>query len=437
MINPCLKNLYNNQMTTPLSILSEEFTDSKDDIADMEPSEFIDEPMPSTFISSVDLRGIGDSCTNLDQLEKTALSTSTSMKDRFIAFSAMYASPYVSKNQKCTSVLLQVLEDNSLSLEERFSWLTNLKLQSDSITVCLYGYVYWFYTYNEPLLYKLICAQFMLTHPISDYPFMTTHIKFSQQFLYYISKKESISVQLRSEAADLLIRLGTPNFRKTGHQMIEVMGNSYVPKRERTLYSNSQNIHSIESISPILTWLQEEKVIITMDDIYRWCKERNCESSVTESVQRIMMDTGTYDGIYMTDIICLVYQKIQSSPNKAELEKRFIEELREMNGWCSSGHVIRLVNVLQGFEFIQATINIPVGEEIRSAVYARLGYHLKTCSKELQEELILAFCQEDKTLLEDFITTYSPYDELKTEYKNLSEEEFNTHYHEAIRQYMG
>jgi hypothetical protein len=434
-------------MTTPLFQLSSDFNDvvdEKDDSFDSSlqiQQEYIDEP---PYVSSVDLRGIGDSCTTLDQLEKTALSGSFSMEDRFLAFSTMYASPYHNKNQRCIFVLLQVLEDESLSVEQRFSWLTKLKLSSDSIDVCLYGYVYWFYNHEDPLLYKLICAQFMLTHPIHDYPFIKTHIKFSQQFLYHIAKRESISVQLRSEAADLLIRLGTPNFRQAGNDIIQSLGQLYVPSRNRTIYTNSQNIHSIESVSSILSWLQEEKKTVTMDDIYQWCKEYkeykdNCNESevVLESVKRIMMDTGIYEGIYMTDIICIIFQRIQVSQHKKELEKRFIEELIDMNGWCSSGHVVRLVNVLQGFEE-KATIRIPVREEIRSAVYARLSYHMKkSCSKELQEELLLCFCQEDKTLLEEFIETYSPFDELKEEYKNIPYEEFITYYNQSIKEYIG
>jgi len=428
-------------MTTPLFQLSPDFDiDEKNDTSPND-QEYIDEP---PYISSVDIRGIGDSCTTLDQLEKTALSNSFSIDDRFLAFSTMYASPYHNKNQRCISVLLQVLEDTTISIEQRFSWLTKLKLSSDSIDVCLYGYVYWFYNHDEPLLYKLICAQFMISHPINDYPFIKTHIKFSQQFLYHIAKRESVSVQLRSEAADLLIRLGTPNFRKAGNEIIESLGQLYVPSRSRTLYTNSQNIHSIESISSILAWLKKEEIkrTVTMDHIYQWCKEFKDESKdsneiVLESVKRIMMDTGIYEGVYMTDIICIIFQRIQDSPHKIELEKRFIEELIDMNGWCSTGHVIRLINVLQGFEE-KANISIPVREEIRSAVYARLSYHMKkSCSKELQEELLLCFCQEDKTLLEEFINTYSPFDELKEEYKGIPDEEFVSFYNQSIKEYMG
>lgn len=412
---------------TPLSDLGIEGIESS-----TEYNEYID---PPEFVSYSNF--VADSCQSLDGFEKKAMSSDESMEERFLAFSTMYQSPFHQKSQRCIAVLLHVLQDELIPKEIRFSWLTRLKISSSSLEVCLYGYVYWFYTYDDPLLYKLISAQFMLSHPVSDYPFMKTHIKFSQQYLYHLAKKETISVQLRSEACDLLIRLGTPNFRKAGEELIHILGNQYVPKRDRTVYTNAQNIHVInmDSVKDAVTWLSKDPLSISLDDIYSWI-QNSSEDRASSSFQRIMMDTGIYFGIPMTDILRYVFQKIKSSPYQKELEKRLIEELIEMDGWCSSGHIVRLVNVLQGFdETVQ--ISIPVKEEIRSALFTRLTYHMKTCSKELQEELVLAFCQEDKTLLTEFIDTYSPYDELKEEYKHISTEEFDRYYNQSVRDYMG
>ncbi len=421
-------------MTTPLILSDFGISETSDVIDDIE-NEYID--APPMYKVEVDLRGMGDSCMTLDALEKTAMSSESSLEDRFLAFKSMYQSPYVNKNQRCIAVLLHVLEDETIPRESRFTWLTQLKVASDSLDVCLYGYVFWFYTYDDPLLYKLLSAQFMLTHPVSDYPFIKTHIKFSQQYLYQLSKKETISVQLRSEAADLLIRLGTPNYRKAAEGIIESLGQLYVPKRDRTLYTNTQNVHLIdmESFKSVITWLTSEPLLVQLDHIYTWCQSTQDELATT-SFQRIMMDTGIYYGVPMTDIIRHVFQRIQASQYRLELEKRLLEELREMNGWCSSGHIIRLVNVLQGFEE-NAIIKVSIKDEIRAAVFSRLRYHMKTCSKELQDELLLAFCQDDKTLLIEFIDTYSPYEELKAEYKNADAEEFDRYYHQSVRDFMG
>lgn len=412
---------------TPLSELGIEM-----EVSEMNDQEYID---PPEFVSYSNF--IADSCQSLDVFEKRAMSSTESIEDRYIAFCAMYQSPFHQKNQRCIAVLLHILQDESIPKEIRFSWLTRLKISSSSLDVCLYGYVYWFYTYNDPLLYKLISAQFMLSHPVSDYPFMKTHIKFSQQYLYQLAKKDSISVQLRSEACDLLIRLGTPNFRKVGEELIHALGNQYVPKRDRTVYTNSQNIHAVNmnSVKDAVEWLSNDPLVISLDDIYSWIQTFS-EERASSSFHRIMMDTGLYFGIPMSDLLRYVFQKIKSSHHQKELEKRLIEELIEMDGWCSSGHIVRLVNVLQGFDE-KVNISMPIKEEIRSAVFTRLSYQMKTCSKELQDELVLGFCQEDKTLLTEFIDTYSPYDELREEYKHISKEEFDRYYNQTIRDYMG
>ena len=419
-------------MTTPLILsdfgITNELPSSPDDM-----DEYIDPPP----LYTVDLRAMGDSLNSpLDGLEKTARSPTISLSDRFSAFRAIYQSPYVNKNQRCIAILLDFLADESIDKDIRFSWLTQLKVSSDSLDVCLYGYVYWFYTYDDPMLHKLMSAQFLLTHPVAEYPFIKTHMKFCQQYLYTISRKTSESIMLRSEAADILIRLGTPNFRDAAQKVIHDLGHQYVPKRERTVFNHHQNIHEIESIKEILEMFKLQPLTITPDNVFAWCIN---DEIAQRSFQRILVDTGMYEGLRMSELICHVFQRIQVSPFRTELEQRLVEELHEMDGWCSTGHMVRLVNVFQGFDpLIQ--VKIPIKEEIRSSIYARLTTMMKTVSKELQDELMEAFCQSDKTLLEEFIDTYSPYEELKREYvdsKLIRGVEFDLYYQQCIKEYMG
>lgn len=410
-------------MTTPLF----------DDIdTNVELQEFIDEPMYETTIPC------HDSITSpLDSLEKKCLSTELPNEDRFRAFQDMYSSPYINRSERCTRVLLIVLADESLPKEARFSWLTRLKVSSDALDVCLYGYVYWFYTYDTPILYKLLCAQFMLSHPLDEYPFMKTHMKFSQQWLYNVSKNESQTEQIRSEASDMLIRLGTPNFRKVATDIIQSMGTKYVNSRNRTIYNHSQNIHEMVHVKEMMDALIEctTPLTVQMDTILQWVSTLPDPKSL-ESFQRIVMDTAVYNNYRLTEILCHVVQRIQSSEHRTELEQRLMEELVEMNGWCSTGHLIRLLNTLHGFDPL-VRVSLPVKEEIRASVMARLSTHMRMCSSELKEELAMAFTSEDKDLLNEFVDTYSPYDELKSEYKDLDPVLFEEYYQNAIRIFMG
>lgn len=409
-------------MTTPLF----------DDASDTELQEYIDEPMFETTVAC------HDSVTSpLDALEKQCLDRDTPNEHRFRAFQNMYASPYLHRSERCTRVLLVVLAEESLSLEVRFSWLTQLKVSSDALDVCLYGYVYWFYTYDTPILYKLLCAQFMLSHPLDEYPFMKTHMKFSQQWLYNISKNETHSEQIRSEASDILIRLGTPNFRKVATDVIHAMGTKYVTARTRTIYHHSQNIHEMVNIKDMLDALVQATIPLTvdMDTILQWMATKD-NTQAMESFQRMVMDTALYHRYRLTEILCHVFQRIRESEHRIELEQRLLEELVEMNGWCSTGHLVRLLNTLHGFDPL-VHVSLPVKEEIRAAVMARLQTHMRLCTTELKEELALAFTSECKDLLHEFVDTFSPYDELKSEYTDLDPVLFEDYYQSAIRVFMG
>ena len=395
-------------------------------------SEYIDEP---PIISVMDL-SISDSVQSpLVELEKIAMNSQLSSSERFSACKRIYQSPYLHKNTICIRILLHVLAEKTVTIEDRFSWLTQLKLSSDSIDVCLYGYVYWFYTYHQPMLYKLISAQFILTHPLIEYPFINTHVKYAQQWLYKFAKKDGEDIMLRSEAADILLRLGTPSFRMEAGRIINELGNRFLTSRERTIYNNTQNVHEIENIEQAIKEITNEPLLVTMDTILDWIQSTQNNSALS-SFQRITLDTGLFHGFRMTELLCYVYQRIIKSPYEQELKKRFLEEMMDMNGWCGSGHVNRIINMLQGFDdSIQLTM--PIHEEIKASVYARYSVHLKSCSKEVQEEIALCFCQEDKTLLVDFMDTYSSYDELKKEYSHIDERLFEEPYHNAIRKYSG
>ena len=396
--------------------------------------EFIDEEEIPEYVQDLPLF---DSMTSpLQQWEKIIQDESIPNEERFVAFQNMYKSPYVDKRERCIRMLLYILEQEHIPKEIRFSWLTRLKISSEELQICLYGYVYWFYTYDDPILYKMLCAQFMLSHPLDDYPFMKTNMKFSQQWLYRISKTHP-DVQIKSEAADMLIRLGTPNFRNVAKDVIQELGQSYVEKRKRTVYSDKQNIHEIEHVKEAMQALfrKATPLVVKMDVILHWLSEQRNDKAL-HSFQRIVQDTAVYEGYRMTEIMCALFQVIREHEQKVEIEKRLLEELEEMNGWCSTGHVVRLLNSIQGFD-TDITITIPVREEIKASVFARFTFSLKTLSADVREEIMNEFTLDEKSLLLDFVESYSYEDELRNEYTSVPIEEFTRYYNDAVKEYIG
>ena len=406
--------------------------------------ELIDEVVDEKVDSYIEFKGLDTRILNhstsnpLDSLLRVVCDSNSTLDERKQSFMYMYKSSYLSKNEYCIKGLLTLLSDDNIPVETRFLWLNSIRFLSDSLEVGLHGYVYWFYRHSEPILYQLLSAQFILSNQLQNHPYIKTHVKHAHQLLYQTAKSENHTVEVRSDAADMLIRLGTPNFREASKQIIEKLGNQFIEKRKQTVYTNAQNIHEITKVSQAIQALakktdKEEVAKLNIDTIYIWLQS---EPIALESYQRIILDTATYDGYTMVDIMKYIWLTIQYSDHRLELENRWVEELIEMNGWCSTGHLVRLLNVLQGFDE-DVVVKMDEKTELRSAVYARLQFSMKKLSKELQEELSMAFCGEDKELLKEFVEEYSPYDELRSEYREVEQSVFDDWYREIIRSYLG
>jgi hypothetical protein len=77
----------------------------------------------------------------------------------------------------------------------------------------------------------------------------------------------------------------------------------------------------------------------------------------------------------------------QQEDIREQLYQRFNEELDEMRGKCSTGHMSRLVNIVQGFSD-QYTIQILPKEEIKSFVYHYLTKRLEEAPEDVQEGIL-------------------------------------------------
>jgi SAM-dependent methyltransferase len=401
---------------------------------DTDASELIDEVPDLPDISEfrgLDVRTLNHSTSNpLASLSRIALDAAQPLAERKQAFRYMYQSAYLDKAAVCGSTLLAILAEEGMTPEERFEWLHSIRLVADGLEVALHGYIFWFYTFPEPLTYKMLAAQFILSHPIQSYPMIRSHFKHAQNELYRIAKSDR-PVPIRSEAADMLLRLGTGTFREAGERIIRALGESYLDHRQRTFYSNSQNAHEIRGVREAVESLVQGQAE-PLDSIFTFLQGND---KAVESFQRIVLDTASYYGHSLADLFRHVFRRVKDSPHRQELERRVVEELVEMNGWCSTGHLVRLLNVLQGFDSA-APLSLDRRAEIRAAVFARLQFAMKkSCSAELQEELTLAFCSAEKEILLEFVETFSPYDELKREYGELPE--FDGWFREAVDAYVG
>jgi hypothetical protein len=166
--------------------------------------------------------------------------------------------------------------------------------------------------------------------------------------------------RLLADAADLLLRWGInadKYFKKlTGLNPQETI---FENRENAHIFSSDKNIEKfINFLSNItLTKIEEADLFIKYSEHYK-----SKSSKIDIALSRIYIDQATYKGYSLLTIFLKMCKSIDQNMHKKELEKRLIEELEEMSGTCSSGHIIRLANVFNGFEL---ELNVSVEEEFR------------------------------------------------------------------------
>lgn len=187
-----------------------------------------------------------------------------------------------------------------------------------------------------------------------------------------------------------------------------------------TVYSDSQNVHSTKinnSVNKAIQTLYQmfkAQIQSENEDTVAEKEENNHfnKLNMTREIQTYLLQTYstqtelikesieyinnspatfTSDMIGMIDCFLCVWLWIVNQDNhKNELEKRLLEEFREMRGQCATGHVSRLINVLQGFTDNQDLIvQISDTEQYTSVIKTFLNKKLSECDDEkIHEQMI-------------------------------------------------
>jgi hypothetical protein len=202
------------------------------------------------------------------------------------------------------------------------------------------------------------------------------------------------------------------------------------PKVERTVYQDGQSVHNNEinkSVLQAAKSLQTEypmKTRLSFDTSLLNDLTPSQRQKAEAALHRIATDDSTFgENITLFNLFQSLQAFILSSPSKDELNKRLIQELGDMSGTCASGHLSRLVNVVQGFNAIpQQAIRINLGDEI----YAKVNHTLtQALSKpENQEVADAVIMGENPKLTNHFVAQQvnKLFPEMKKEYEGTSKD---------------
>jgi hypothetical protein len=222
-----------------------------------------------------------------------------------------------------------------------------------------------------------------------------------------------------------------------------------ITKRKATIYNDSQNVHNHEINNSVIA---SSKNLILSDEsdtninihqeLERVCPDyyNQHREKIDETITRLENDVTKFkDGIK----IHMVYEKILSiifkSKHKDELIKRLAEELVDMNQLCSTGHLSRLINVLQGFEDIPDQFKIKINP--KDEIYANISTFITTeiQTSEDPDSLLMDMVSHDKKLFFPFLIHIMKlkYQELLKQYQNvIDENKLQEYIQEAIKNYL-
>lgn len=304
----------------------------------------------------------------------------------------------------CDTYFRIIINDQNIDCDYRYK--TILYLETKKINNYIYYITNACYDFlnNEKnmIMYRILAAQYLLQNcDISE----KLRIEI-QEIIVSFAKDEDLDYNLRADAADLILNLGTDKYKLIGREIITYLGID--EDNLKTVYNNKQNVHvdkieeSVLYICKILLttntmkidkkYIDYNYVKTQIEDILKdkkehikdctinkkYCKYCNpdeiiqdnlycsneCEieyikeTKIKSSLNRIYIDRSLYLGSTLSIISVKTWSYIQENEFKLEMIKRFLEELEEMSGTCASGFLSRLVNCLSGFGDLQITISI-------------------------------------------------------------------------------
>lgn len=201
-----------------------------------------------------------------------------------------------------------------------------------------------------------------------------------------------------------------------------------IKKPSKTIYEDGQNVHNTkinESTLNTASELVDKYNTSTIIEYiyYRKINDSKKQEQIEKSIHRINTDTSKFgkEGFNLHSVFQSLLNLIERHPQKNELNERLVDELIDMSGKCSTGHLSRLINVLQGYE---TNLQVKVQIDIKDEIYAKVKHLIEKnmMEQENMDEIMEDMLSENKTLYIEFVknTINDNILEMINEYKNVN-----------------
>lgn len=378
-----------------------------------------------------------------------------------------------SHKEKALEYFLEIINDQKIDCDFRFKAIVNIESMgnetrpnSNLLDFYLTNSLISFLRLKSNMtFYRILAGQNLLGRKTLSAEFRDE----TENTLFGFAEDNSLDYNLRADASDVIMQLGSTSATKEKAQRIILRLGVGNRNRPVNIYENKQNVHAqqvddsvkraLEHLqlsgienrngSPITIGYVEKKLDsllkIERESLHLGPDDKfEKEEKVKIAMNRIIMDRALYS-VYnctLAHILLLVWTYLSQHDHREEMEKRLLEELSEMAGTCSSGFAARLVNVLSGFA--DFSIRISWEDQIGGNLSGRLNARIRdmddiNAMEKILEEMVLP--SELYEHRENFLKFFrdnlpSLRDELYQEFKEyITDSQFDLFFRNAVSMY--
>lgn len=242
---------------------------------------------------------------------------------------------------------------------------------------------------------------FQELNQILDNPNTDDYTKMEIADIFLLNGQKQRGEHLLNELREIVAR-----YERHNNQQHNIRTNG-----NKSVYNDSQNVHDHDINKSVLlacyTLITETKIDnLLIDDIRQQLLTATPQynDAIITVLSRIQFDQSKFKyndftfGLF--EIFCALYMYIQNHSNKDDLMLRLGEEMNEMEKYCSSGHMSRFINVIQGYtDDKRLQIRISDKQQINSII----SHYLNKCCETTSDEIMDSMISDDKHLFYDFI----------------------------------
>jgi hypothetical protein len=206
--------------------------------------------------------------------------------------------------------------------------------------------------------------------------------------------------------------------------------------KQNVLTNNTQTVHlssintSIQkSFNNILKYIETHKLVVNNSydqAIHQFVQslEKSARHSIEDFFQKQMLEVTKHSMLSITymQLFCIVWSIVNTHEQRENLIERLYTEIRESFGYCFTGRMNRLINVLVGY-IDGVVVSISLKEELQMAIE-------KIMNRLISQKI------DYKTAKEEFITILNYNYEVDTDDKNnIISEEYKDTWINALKDY--